>query len=211
MTSRAALASENDDDWGPIKRHKRKRYLYLVMREYIDRNPSLALFKDPAYNLADEGDPLVDKWVELVLTAYERLRLRIRNKVPHANSGLSNIDIHKIIAGTEAAVILALPVRMGNTRSLSPDLARTNKEVLLANANLALYIGLDMLYQWKGVKPEGFLQRPTLRNSHRIHLCNTLPAGSRERFFERFPIFWCSQLWYAIEEILSLEMKLSKL
>ncbi len=202
-STRAALKSEEDHSWSPSKKFKRQGYLFSVIHEFLETRPELVFLLD---------DRAIADMTRLVVDTYELVRERIMENVSHEKSDFAYYDHHKIIAGTQCAVLMALPLRTHETTGMTRDRifaeSGTYLDVITCNADLAVYISLDILWNWYGWSPRGFHSRPSLMCSCTTQLVN---YGARKKpaapTFEDFPIFWCSMLWYTIEELLSLHQK----
>ncbi len=204
-STRAMYATEQDASWSPIKRAKRQDYLKSVIREFLGTRKELAFF-------VEKEEP-VSEMVRMVLLAYEHLRVAITNRVAHKQGNPALYDRHKIIAGTQLAILTVLPLRTRKTINIAREdvLSDCAKylDVISLNADLAVYIALDILWQWVGLTHSGFDERPTLGTSCKALLANYCHRASNAPR-DNFPIFWCSALWYTIEEILSFRNTLNK-
>ncbi len=205
-SDRSAYASAEDASWSVSKEGKRREYLKSALRDFLKARAELAVFL--------KNEDLISEGVRLVLRAYAHIRAAIANRVCH-KKGVPNLyDQHKIIAGTQLSIMTMLPLRTRETARLSRDeiLSDCNVylDVIKLNADFAIFIGLDILWQWQGLAPDGFERRPTLAESAKAQLVNY--AGKRVNNDPKhvFPLFWCSMLWYTIEEILAFDKTLEK-
>ncbi len=198
--TRAALHSESDSEWSEIKKFKRKMYLESAIHDFVRTKRELAsLVGDLEYT---------SEMARVVLETYEQLRTAIARKVHGHPNARAFYDHHKIIAGTQAAIMTILPLRTPQTlKTTRADILAEYAryvDVIALNANLAVFISLDILYNWYGLSSSAFRARPSLVGSCTSQLMNYCGRLAPSKTREEFPLFWCSMLWYTIEEILRL-------
>jgi|GEM_PF-5249424 len=113
----------------------------------------------------------------------------------------ANIDIHKIIAGTQLAIMATLAVRDENTLHLRIDPRKKahrkhHPELCFLNAKFAIFVSVSLLEKWSNVN---LTPVKNLSNFWREHITWLSNVGI-ENGIETFPVFCCAQLWYFIEE-----------
>lgn len=202
-STRAMARSEEDLSWSPVKQLKRQGYLYSAIYEFLEEKEELSFLR---------SDEHVKEITRLVFNEYDSMHARIAEQVSHEKGDFAYYDHHKIIAGTQCAVLMSLPLRTQKNAQVSPAEVFANCgaywDVIELNVDLAVYISLDILWHWQGRAAAEFYTRPALVASCTAQLVNycgkRMPAMP---MFDDFPLFWCSMLWYTIEELLPSEHK----
>lgn len=127
----------------------------------------------------------------------------VRGYVKPKMANSKRIDLHKIIAGTQYAVMSTLVVRRRVAKEAevsSPEEARKNPAICKLNAEFALYVALVMFEQYTGLSVKPLVHRKTFMEEHFKWLLNLQKMG-----IEQFPLFLLASLWYALEELVKLE------
>ncbi len=156
-----------------------------------------------------------------VVFEYESWLVTMRTMVVHdKNDG--RIDRHKIIAGKQAAIMTALPLRIQKYTHITgeqvdawyrdqrglltpkslPDSAAPFVQTILHNAQFAFSLGIDILCVWNGIeqKSRSFIKsNSSLCECYPRLLLNTFQNRDDDASYDSV-LFWCSHFWYALEK-----------
>lgn len=171
------------------KQDKRCKYLNSCLEEFSKVHPEKILFS-----------PQVSFFINK--TYWEKILPKIRSLMKNSNN---RIDHHKIISGTQAAIMVCCLLRTEKYSDVPPETraAKDIKELLDLNALFAIYVALNILEQWNKVDISPIKKRTCFLLEHKEWLKSVITCGDDGKF--RFPFFSNSQLWYLVEELCKTE------
>ncbi len=111
------------------------------------------------------------------------------------------VDHHKIIAGTQCAIMASCVLRTEDTIKIKLQ-GKESKEIdsiRAINADFALYIAFDILEQWNGIDITPLKNRVNFIKEHCRWLKNVAILNDKKQM--SFPFFAVSQIWYLAEEL----------
>ena len=171
--------SEND----PFKQEKRLKYL----------QDALALFTERCHGAISSP-----KTAEEINIVYWNMVLPSMKKTMTNPQG--RIDHHKIISGTQCAVMATNLIRTQDTVDIKKVSGESKRHdtIRTINARFALYLALDILKKWNDIDLGPLTKRNVFIQEHLVWL-NTTAILNKRTF--HFPFFAISQLWYLAEQL----------
>jgi len=178
------LDSFNDNIDHTKKRLKRKEYFDVCLKAFMKTYPSRVVYNN--------------KIAEKINKAYWDFAIKkIRVLMQSPNE---RIDHHKIISGTQCAIMTSCLLRTEDTFYIKfqSEEARENNTIRKLNADFALYVALDILEQWNEIDITPLKNRKNFLHNHVLWLKEVTVVKKGKT---SFPFFAISQLWYLAEEL----------
>ena len=178
------MVFSNDNDKFPSKCEKRQEYLDGCLKNFITKHP----YKIPY-------DQNIAKKLNKIYWDFSINKIR---KLMYQPNEL--IDHHKIIAGTQCAIMIGCLLRTQETDKIqfNSQEVQSHDRILKLNADFALYIAYDILEQWNDIDITPLQSRKKFNQNHLVWLKNVAIFENKQ---SSFPFFAISQLWYLAEEL----------
>ena len=149
--------------------------------------------------------------IELMVEEYAKLLGFVRSEVGHDFEDSSFIDIHKIISGTEIAIMNCLCLRSKDKESMGVNNAGDDDATLRLNADFAFNCAILMLQESLqakfGCRNSNILTRSILNQDFlRDHITLLMNIGSQNNRVLNLPfLFSNSATWYFIDRMCQMD------